>query len=416
MRFFTAMCRDALLRLRPILPWVLLTLLLLPVAASAQSGVFVTTQDRSSLRALPDGAANRLAIVPPETTLPAVGRTRGWIQVEYEGQTGWVVDWLLIWTGDLTTLPDPTISADGDGPQTIEINYTVYATTQDFSSVRRGPGPDFERIEIAPPGTTMPAIGRSADGRWIQVRYNDRNGWIADILLIWTGDIVELTVDGVNPDPFIRRTIVEADIPPDVPLFSAYDLLYPDVTGLFAEETRVELVGRFGSGEFRRLQFIVNGESYWVLNNQITIYGNTFRLPDAAIIVPYGRLLGKLRAGQNLTTPVYGDINAIWTRVASGGDTSCASIPRPVRDIEFTSEDLEAEATFIPAARALQGAINSTNDAIARFEDLCSRTGADRLISPEEVQEVQLTLANARRNLIIVSRFFAPLAERDPLS
>src|SRR5688572_21567237 len=61
----------------------------------------------------------------------------------------------------------------------------VWVTTQDYSSLRVGPGVHFERIAIIDPAVTMPAIGRSPRTNWVQVDFNGQRGWIAAKLLVW---------------------------------------------------------------------------------------------------------------------------------------------------------------------------------------------------------------------------------------
>ena len=60
----------------------------------------------------------------------------------------------------------------------------IYVTTQDFSSLRTGPGQGFTRITILPPVLTLKAVGRTADTRWIQVDYKGTLGWIASMKVV----------------------------------------------------------------------------------------------------------------------------------------------------------------------------------------------------------------------------------------
>ena len=67
----------------------------------------VTTQDFSVLREGPGVNFARLTVVPPDVALAPIGRSENyeWYQVEYEGQRGWIIYWLLAWTGSIETLP-----------------------------------------------------------------------------------------------------------------------------------------------------------------------------------------------------------------------------------------------------------------------------------------------------------------------
>ncbi|MBZ0286772.1 MAG: SH3 domain-containing protein, partial [Anaerolineae bacterium] len=82
---------------------------------------------------------------------------------------------------------------------TSQYNTGIYVTTQDFVSLRTGPGRDFYRITVVAPVVTLQAVGRTADTRWIQVEYEDQLGWIASFLLVWSGNVTTLPVDGINP-------------------------------------------------------------------------------------------------------------------------------------------------------------------------------------------------------------------------
>src|SRR5262249_54423701 len=99
----------------------------------------------------------------------------------------------------------PPVLAQDENAEVDDPGTGVYVTTQDYSALREGPGQAFDRLDIVPPATTLPAIGRTTDAGWIQVRYGNKNGWIAAWLLIWSGDMVSLPADGVNPVSFVRR-------------------------------------------------------------------------------------------------------------------------------------------------------------------------------------------------------------------
>src|SRR5687768_376258 len=95
----------------------------------------------------------------------------------------------------------------------------VYVTTQDFVSLRAGPAERFERYDVIAPATTLPAIGRSANMQWVQVDYNGVAGWISALYLVWSGNIVQLPVDGINREPFVRRAIAWGITFRDTPLY-----------------------------------------------------------------------------------------------------------------------------------------------------------------------------------------------------
>lgn len=390
--------------------WLLALLLMLTFSGAAfaqDAAPTLTTGAALTFRASPEGNAYELGLIPAGTTVTASGRVPGWVQVTYNGTLGWVADLDLTWNGDPSALPNPFTGAN-------DVPFTAYVTTQDNASFRVGPGPDFDRAAVLPPGTTLPAIGRTADGAWIQVIYGGQNGWVRDWLLVWTGDVVELELDGIDPVPFVRRTYAEAIITPETPVFSEVNLIEPDVIGLVSEPTRVELTGRLGSSAYRRLQFTYNGRYYWVLNQNVAVFGTTLKLLDLSANAPYGRLLGRVTSGLNFTRPTTNEIGAIWGRLARGETVSCENIPRRAREVTFARGDLSAEPTFVPAVRAVQAATENTNAAIDSFEALCSRSNDGRFATPEEIALALSQIETAERNLFLAETFFSPLAERDP--
>src|SRR5258705_13401010 len=69
-------------------------------------------------------------------------------------------------------------------PLAAQTNTGVWVTTQDYSSLRVGPGKNFARIAVIDPAVTLPAIGRSPRTNWVQVEYNGQRGWFAAKLLV----------------------------------------------------------------------------------------------------------------------------------------------------------------------------------------------------------------------------------------
>jgi peptidoglycan/xylan/chitin deacetylase (PgdA/CDA1 family) len=62
--------------------------------------------DYTNLRAEPTLSSAILSVIPPNTTITAIGRNDGgWIQVEYDGMTGWVVRNLVKVFGPIPSLP-----------------------------------------------------------------------------------------------------------------------------------------------------------------------------------------------------------------------------------------------------------------------------------------------------------------------
>lgn len=70
----------------------------------------------------------------------------------------------------------------------------VIVTTKWQVNFRSGPGENYSSLGKIPPKTTLPAAGRDAANRWVQVNNNNVLGWLAVSLVTVNGDINTLPV------------------------------------------------------------------------------------------------------------------------------------------------------------------------------------------------------------------------------
>jgi hypothetical protein len=289
----------------------------------------------------------------------------------------------------------------------------VWVTTQDFSSLRAGPSTAFERLAVVDPEVTLPAIGRTSNVQWVQVVYDDEPGWIFAPLLVWSGDIITLPVDGVATTPFIRRATATGFTTRETPIYP--DGVQPGTEALVLPAgTGVELTGRLGGDtRFFQFQILYEGRLYWVGSWNIRVVeGNYTRLLDVTYAYPYGRLVATLEANIADVLGKYQQINRVWLDLTRGESVSCGL------DFTLAARDLpEAEvardALFQPPVRALDNAIASTNRAISIFEDVCGRES--RFVERAEVDEALTLLRDAERNLLLAGSLLEPLRDRNPL-
>ncbi|MAU12512.1 MAG: hypothetical protein CL607_22005 [Anaerolineaceae bacterium] len=303
-----------------------------------------------------------------------------------------------------------SVSAQDSGDQ-----YSVWVTTQDFSSLRHGPGTSFERITIIDPSVTLPAIGRTADTRWIQVINEDGTvGWIASILLVWSGQVVNLPVDGVNPEPFVRRAGAMGVTSRETPYY--VDEIAPEtLVGTIPEGTVVELVGRLGDASFRFWQFQIKyqGGLYWVGSWNIRINdGNYLRLLDTQYLYPYGRLIQQYSENIALALGSYEQIRSIWQRLDNGDSVACDPIPQTIIRT-LTEGDVAREDSFLPAVVALDEAIRTINQAINSFDSICADT--NRFLVQADIDEALALMDEAERSLLLAASLLNPLRVRNPL-
>ncbi len=294
----------------------------------------------------------------------------------------------------------------------------TWVTTQDFVALRRGPSRSFAQIATVPAAVTIPAYGRTSDTSWIQVEYEGQRGWLAARYLVWTGDVINLTVDGVNPEPFIRRAATVAFLTRDA---TAY-LNWADPTDqgiVIPEGAAVELTGRIGGDDgsyysnFFRLQVRYQGVLYWVGSYDLRISdGDYRRLLDLAYLFPYGRLYLALQDNIALAIGSYRQISDVWTRLGRGAQVSCDPIP-PTVEKAITSADATREATFIPAVAALEQAVDGINGAITAFRDAC--TNPAFTLTTTYISAQSAALDEAYRELVLAASLLEPLRVRNPL-
>ena len=290
---------------------------------------------------------------------------------------------------------------------------SVYVTTQDFLSLRTGPGTAFERLTVVKPAVTLPAIGRSADMAWVQVMHDNQAGWLYAGYLVWSGDIVQLTVDGVDTQPFVRRMGVVAVTTRETPLYER-DFGPEDYIGTLPADTIVELTGRLGDSGFFRVQILHDDQLYWIGRWNVRVLdGFMGSLLNTNYLYPYGRLAEQLDDDINQGFSSLGRIERVWSSLNEGNSVSCSDFPSNARSSRVSEVDLERETIFAPPANALNIAVERINLAIAGFEDACGRT--DAFITERDVFNALATIDSARRALNLANSLLNSLEDRDPV-
>jgi hypothetical protein len=300
-------------------------------------------------------------------------------------------------------------TTDGEFP-----DYGVWVTTQDYLVLRTGPSQGFAKILTLDPVVTLPAIGRTADSQWIQVVFNGQRGWVFAKYLVWTGNVIQLPVDGIPIVPFVRRATAVGVTTRETPIYVS-EVTPEDQVGILPAGTRVELTGRLGGDtyNFFRMQIMVNGNLYWVGSWNIRIVdGNYRRLLDTAYLIPYGRLLTGLEANVATILTIYNQIDEVWARLNVGDAVSCSVIPsQAVRTL--TDGDVNKEPSFLPAVAALDQAISEINTAVATFSNACADPSF--LLTRDVVSDALAALDEAERYLILSASLIQPLRVRNPL-
>ncbi len=306
----------------------------------------------------------------------------------------------------------------------------VYVTVQDNAALRAGPGTRWAQLASLPYGTTYRAVGRTGDGDWIQVAYEGEleagaraeftvngvtYGWVASWLLVWTGNILELPVDGVVAVPIARAAGPTIVIGPDSYVYDG--LIDPStrVPSPASSPVTVEVTGRLGSAEggYFWLQFKMGGKYYWTGSWAVGVPRGYSQVPDAAYLYPYSRL--NLLLDQNLRRAgtVLGDIGGRWQALSEGRPATCNDIPEDFALVGFSPSDLNIVPVFAPTAVGLAEAQAGINAALAQFRQVC--LDADRQVSPDVIQSALVHVEFAQRNLTVLQNLRVPFQRRDPI-
>ncbi len=306
----------------------------------------------------------------------------------------------------------------------------VYVTVQDNAALRAGPGTRWDQLATLPYGTTYQATGRTVDGDWIQIAYAGdllpdarpeftidgvTYGWVASWLLVWTGNILELPVDGVVAVPIARAAGPTMVIGPDSYVYEGVVDPSTRIPSPVTSPVTVEVTGRLGSTSngYFWLQFKLGGKFYWTASWATGTPRGYAQLPDAAYLYPYSRLGLLLRQNLRDANTVLNDIGGRWRALSQGQPVTCNDIPDDFVRVTFSQTDLNIVPAFTPTDAALASAETHINAALAQFRQVCQNT--DRQVPPEVLQSALREVEAAQQNLIILQNLLQPLQQRDPV-
>jgi murein DD-endopeptidase MepM/ murein hydrolase activator NlpD len=158
-----------------------------PLGAETSVAV-ITDPDGVNLRGGPGTAFPSLAVIPKGGEASVLGPkvNERWLPVSYQGQIGFIFDeFVEVRTATApaaaatqpspSASPSPSPSAASAGqalPQEMRVN------SSDGLNLRAGPNTDQRVVMVIPNNSTVKVIGRSPDGRWINVSFNGQSGWV----------------------------------------------------------------------------------------------------------------------------------------------------------------------------------------------------------------------------------------------
>lgn len=150
-------------------------------------GAAIAISDTAGVRArtAPSLEAGIVTVLPNGAVLPAVGRSTDnqWVQVVLpDDQRAWVFRGVVNVSSNIDDVPivgadgqalEPTPAPETPGEPTLTVRSLLGA------NIRPAPNNESEPIETVSMGAAFPAIGRTEDGSWIQVRLADgTTGWV----------------------------------------------------------------------------------------------------------------------------------------------------------------------------------------------------------------------------------------------
>jgi N-acetylmuramoyl-L-alanine amidase len=208
---------------------------LLPIASSVNpqpvggpAPLDMTSPFNVNMRSNPDTKAGLVVMIPFHAHASAIGRTNSssWVNVNYDGTTGWVARWLVILSGDVNVLPvtsgetpeETPIFATEPADGTPAVIPTVSGTPSSEGSPI--PPPPDGGIAVKTPGKAnirsapsseapiigvmsysdinAVAVGQNASRNWLQVVNGGTSGWVARWVVLTSDSTAGLPITSDN--------------------------------------------------------------------------------------------------------------------------------------------------------------------------------------------------------------------------
>ena len=140
-----------------------------PVPTIPPIGGRTTTQ--VNVRSAPDTVSERLGILLPGASVKIIGQDESgvWYQIIYEDAPN----------GKAWVSAAYVLATEGAEIPVIEDESTRGAVLTEAVNVRRGPGTAYDTLGILPIGSRVTPIGKNANDTWIQIEYEEGEGWVA---------------------------------------------------------------------------------------------------------------------------------------------------------------------------------------------------------------------------------------------
>jgi N-acetylmuramoyl-L-alanine amidase len=174
---------------------------------SATTDIYATAYRRVNIRSGPGTDFEVVGVLLPGQTADIIGTSGDsdeWIEIAFEGRSGWVAYFVVSISGNLEDLADMRllVPRDNTAPaieMTNRVLNQVIVITRFNTNLREEPILGSTVIDIVPYETTVQAIARTEDNRWLRVRHNDIAGWlISSLVNVGVSDIDSLPIMGLE--------------------------------------------------------------------------------------------------------------------------------------------------------------------------------------------------------------------------
>lgn len=158
-----------------------------PGASAPPPAQVVTSSVRLNVRSGAGTGFARIGTLNPGEAFAFTGESGGWYSLDFNGQTGWVSAVFATVTGG-----QPTGAVAAAAPTVSALNFTADYTLR----LRSAPDTNADTLARIPFTTVVQAVGRTANGQWLQVTYAGQTGWVAARYGRADGSITGLPITG----------------------------------------------------------------------------------------------------------------------------------------------------------------------------------------------------------------------------
>ncbi|MFQ3565369.1 MAG: SH3 domain-containing protein [Aggregatilineales bacterium] len=245
-----------------------------PIFAQESGAVFAEVYRTVNVRSGPSTLFDVIAQLTPEMVVDVIGRSdseSNWLQVRFNGRSGWVAYFTVTVVGDTNRLPitwnsfptPPPLTPTPD--QFVQLEETVSlptATAFRRANVRSGPSTDFDRIGVLEVGDSVPITGMVETMQWLRIDFQGQAGWVAFFVVNVSGSLEEVpivefaTTEGVGAVEIVPRFNLNLR---DAPSLSA------NIIAVIPYQTILRAEARTPNSLWLRVQY--NDLSGWILSS-----------------------------------------------------------------------------------------------------------------------------------------------------